>query len=68
MAESVDNSANDPEIGTVSSLPPEESKSRLTRFLEWQPPKDSWYIDWARRSKLPALKEAAKKDVHVLIR
>jgi hypothetical protein len=67
MAESVD-SANNLEAGINSSTPPEEPKSRLARFLEWQPPKDSWYINWARRSKLPALKEAAKKDVHVLIR
>jgi hypothetical protein len=46
----------------------EEKKSLLTRFLTWQPPTDVWYIKWARRSKLPALKEAAKKDIHVIIR
>jgi hypothetical protein len=46
----------------------EEKKSLLTRFLTWQPPTDAWYIKWARRSKLPALKEAAKKDIHVIIR
>jgi hypothetical protein len=70
MAESVDtvDNVNDPEVGNAPSSAPEERKSRLRRFLDWQPPKNSWYINWARRSKLPALKEAAKKDVHVLIR
>jgi hypothetical protein len=50
------------------AVPDEEQKSRLQRFLTWQPPTDAWYIKWARRSKLPALKEAAKKDIHVIIR
>jgi hypothetical protein len=57
---------SDPELGGIP--PTDKPKSLVTRFLQWQPPKDVWYITWARRSKLPALKEAAKKDVHVLIR